>query len=200
MTLLLTWLFPFAIIIGADSAATLRNPVTGQITDIITDIRKVFEIPKINAGISCWGNAKVGAETLETWLPEFIEGQEDSYESIDDFAILLQDEIRQYTPEITAPVGSYEYRYGNRGFHLAGFVDYQEKNIPTFYHIHNGLSEVIQNINPRIVNANHDRPPQSVLKDWAQEKIPYTRKGDFIRFSRLFDVLYSTISNLTLNK
>lgn len=199
MTLLLTWLFPFAIIMGADSAATYRNPETGEITDILTGIQKVFHIPKINAGISCWGNARVGDENLDTWLPRFIQDNEDSYESINDFSLLLQDEIRHYTPEITAQEGTYEYRYGNRGFHLSGFVKYQEKNVPTFYHIHNGQSEAFRDINPRIVNANHDRPPQSVINDWAQNKIPYTRNGDFLRFAQLFDALFGAINNLKVN-
>lgn len=199
MTLLLTWMFPFGIVMGADSAMTVRNPETGHITEIRNNIQKIFEIPKIKAGISCWGNARVGDEELERWLPQFIEEHESDYHDIHDIAILLQNEIRKYTPPITAPEESSELRYGNRGFHLAGYTEFKGKLAPTFYHIHNGKSEFFTDIDPRIVNANNDRPPSLILDNWKNDTIPYTRNGDFFRFAQIFDSLFDAINKLKVN-
>ena len=68
------------------------------------------------------------------------------------------------------------------------------KAIPTFYHIHNGQSETTQNINPRIINANYDKPPQRVLEHYLHHEIPYVRNGDFFLYAELFDKLYSSFN------
>ena len=191
MTLILTWLFPFGIVMGADSALTYTD---SYVTDssgrrrprILTGVRKVFEIPKIHAGISFWGEADIGKQTTDEWLSNFIISQENRYESIADFAALLQDELRNLMRPITDPEGSYNYRYGTRGFHLAGFTECKGKSIPTFYHIHNGQSEVYPNINPKILNANQDFPPDRVLELFSRNIAPYVRNGDFHIYSLLF--------------
>lgn len=149
--------------------------------------------------MSCWGNAQVGDMFLDDWMPEFLETNEDNYETIDDFALLLQDEIRQYTIPITAMRGSMEYRFGNRGFHLAGFTEYQERRIPTFYHIHNGLSECFQDIDPRLVNANHDYPPNIVLENFNQGFPPHTRNGAFQRYAVFFDTIINAVMDMQIN-
>jgi hypothetical protein len=192
MTLVLTWLFPEGIVMGADSAVTQHasTPSGRRIPRILTGLRKVYHIPKINAGISCWGKGRIGNYPVDVWLPDFIDSHENEYDTIYDFAILLQDELRELVPELSAPEGSREYRYGNRGFHLAGFVEYQGRTVPTFYHIHNGQSETYPNINPRIINANHDLPPQRVLELFSQRRIPHVRNGDFILYTQIFDRLY----------
>jgi len=200
MTLILTWLFPFGIVMGADSAITyphlyVTEPNGRRRPRILTGVRKVFQIPKIHAGISFWGAANIGNQTTDAWLSEFIISQENRYNNIHDFAILLQDELRTLVPEITDPEGSYNYRYGTRGFHLAGFVEYQNQSVPTFYHIHNGQSEVYPNINPRVINANQDLPPQRVLELFSQNINPYVRNGDFHIYSTLFHSLYTAFAH-----
>lgn len=202
MTLVLTWLFPFGIVMGADSAVTYRNfyvidPSGRRRPRILTGCRKVFQIPKIRAGISFWGKGTIGNITTDAWLSNFIISQEEQYENIHDFAILLQDELRRLVPEISAPEGSPEYRYGNRGFHLSGFVEYQRQSVPTFYHIHNGLSEVYPDINPRIINANQDFPPQKVLELFSEGIAPHVRNGDFFMYSTLFQNLNTLFNRLS---
>ncbi len=197
MTLLLTWHFPWAIVMGADSAITSRND--GEITDIEIGFRKVYEIPTINAGLSCWGNAQVGDVSLDEWMPEFLDTNEDNYKTIDDFALILRDEIRRYTLQITAIEGSLEYRFGNRGFHLAGFTDYQGRRTPSFYHIHNGQSERFSNIDPRLVNANHDYSPDFILNQFNQGVVPHTRNGAFQRYAQLFDTIINAIMRMRIN-
>jgi len=193
MTLILTWLFHEGIIMGTDSAVTqtVPSPSGRGMRRILTGYRKVYKIPKINAGISCWGSGTVGDYRLDIWLPDFIESRASEYDSVDSFATLLQSELRDLVPELTAEVDSHEYRYGSRGFHLAGHVEYKGRIVPTFYHIHNGQSEVFDTINPRIINANHDLPPDEVLKLFRKNMAPHVRNGDFQFYSIIFNNLTS---------
>jgi len=191
MTLILTWLFHEGIIMGADSAVTQTIPSpsgTGE-RRVLTGYRKVHKIPKINAGISCWGKGNVGEYRTDIWLPDYITSRESEYDSIHSFALLLQDELRDLIPEITAPEDTIEYRYGNRGFHLAGYTEYGGNQVPTFYHIHNGQSEIYPEINPRIINANHDLPPQEVLDIFSKNMAPHVRNGDFMFYAIIFNTL-----------
>lgn len=198
MTLILTWLFPFGIVLGADSALTqsVSDTLGRRRRRILTGVRKVYSIPKIHAGVSCWGTGTIGNYTTDVWLSDFIASHENQYNTIHDFAILLQDELRNLVPEISAPEGSLEYRYGNRGFHLTGFVEHQGRPVPTFYHIHNGQSEVYPNINPRIINANQDFPPQRVSELFSQGIAPHVRNGSFFLYSALFHNLYELFTQL----
>ncbi|MCJ7559258.1 hypothetical protein MUO79_01405 [Candidatus Bathyarchaeota archaeon] len=159
---------------------------------ILTGGRKIFPIPKIHAGLSFWGDAIIGNSTTFEWISNFIYSRENQYNDIHDFAILLQNELRTVVPELTEAEGTREYRYGKRGFHLAGFVKHEGQSVPTFYHIHNGQSETTPNINPRIINANHDKPPQKILEHFSRSEVPYVRNGDFFLYAELFDKLYSS--------
>jgi len=185
---------------GTDSAVTrtITTPSGKATRRILTGYRKVYEIPKIKAGISFWGKGKIGNFPLDVWIPDFIQSHEDEYDNIHDFSFLLQDTLRDLIPELTAPEGSYEYRYGNRGFHLAGYVEYQKQQVPTFYHIHNGQSETRPDINPRIINANHDLPPQKVLELFLERKYPNVRNGDFHIYSLLFRTILNQLMGLRI--
>ena len=192
-------MFPFGIVMGADSAITFRNRYVIDNSGrrrplILLGGTKIFPIPKIHAGISFWGNANIGNSTTFEWLSNFIYSRENEYNNIHDFAILLQNELRNVVPELTEPEDSLEYRYGKRGFHLAGFVEHEGKPIPTMYHIHNGLSETNPEINPRVINANHDFPPEKVAELFSRGQVPNLRNGDFFLYSDLFDKLYSSFN------
>jgi hypothetical protein len=200
MTLILTWLFPFGIFMGADSAISYNTYITEpdgrRRKRILNSGTKILRIPKINAGISYWGIGYVGDETTDVWLSDFIFSHRADYNNINDFASLLQNELREVVhEEITEPEGSLEYRYGKRGFHLAGFVEYEGNPVPTFYHIHNGQSETTPNVNPRIINANYDLPPEKVLGFFAHPAFPYVRNGDFFLYAKVFDSLMSAFGD-----
>lgn len=190
MTLVLTWLFPFGICMGADSAISYNSYITEpsgrKRRRILTGGTKTLWIPKIKAGISYWGEGCIDNVTTDVWLSDFVFSHKDQYDNISDFATLLQDELRPLVPEISEPEGSVEYRYGKRGFHLAGFIEHEGKPLPTFYHIHNGQSETTPNINPRIINANYDLPPEKVLNHFAKSESPYVRNGEFLLYTSLF--------------
>jgi len=128
MTLIQTWLFPFGISMGSDSAISYNTSITEpsgrKRMRILTGCTKTLWIPKIKAGISYWGDGNIDNVTTDVWLSDFIFSRRDQYNNISDFAVLLQDELRELVPKITEPKGSMEYRYGKRGFHLAGFVEH----------------------------------------------------------------------------
>jgi len=195
MTLVLTWLFPVGICMGADSAISynshLTEPSGRKKRRILTGGIKIFQIPKIKAGISYWGEGNIGSDTTDVWLSDFIYTHRDDYNNIHDFAMLLQNELRELVPELTEPEGSPEYRWGKRGFHLAGFVQHNGNPVPTFYHIHNGKSETTPNINPRIINANHDLPPERVLHHFSRREYPNVRNGEF----RLYTILFKNLKD-----
>jgi len=175
---------------GGDSAISYNSYITEPFgrkkRRILTGGTKTLWIPKIKAGISYWGEGNIKDVTTDVWLSDFIFSHKDQYSNINDFATLLQDELRTLVPEIGEPEGSLEYRFGKRGFHLAGFIEYEGKPVPTFYHIHNGQSETTPNINPRIINANCDLPPEKVLNHFAKSEFPYIRNGEFFLYTALF--------------
>ena len=148
-----------------------------------------MRIPKINAGISFWGEGKIGRDTTDVWLSDFIYTRRDDYNDIHDFGILLQDELRKLVGELEESEDSPEYRWGKRGFHLAGFIQHEGKSVPTFYHIHNGLSETTPRINPRIINANHDLPPERVLRHFSKNESPNVTNGELHLYRILFENL-----------
>ena len=197
MTLILTWLFHEGIVMGTDSAVTrtIASPSGVRIRRILTGYKKVYHIPKINAGISCWGKGEVDGYPLDVWLPDFI-SHEENYGDIHELAISLQNRLRDAVPELTCPEDSVHYRYGDRGFHLAGYVEYQGQQVPTCYHIHNGQSETNPDINPRKINANHDLPPHIVLKVFSEDKAPHLRNGDFRLYARIFERLTALFLDL----
>jgi hypothetical protein len=156
---------------------------------ILTGGTKTLWIPKIKAGISYWGEANIDNTTTDVWLSDFVYSHRDHYNNIGDFATLLQNELRKFVPEITESKDSMEYRYGKRGFHLAGFIEHAGKPVPTLYHIHNGQSETDTKINPRIINANLDLPPEKVLAHFSESEFPYLINGDFFLCATMFDNL-----------
>jgi len=210
MTLILTELSPLGIAMTADSAITqcLRKP-DGTITDkVYFGGKKLFQVPKIIAGISYWGwgdipfpsadwmdNNKL--ERTELWLPDFLEKNKEQYHSISDLSLLLEKELRKRIPAIDIEY----YPEGDGGIHLAGYELCDGQYIPTFWHIHNGLSQALpkKNIDPTIVNANNDIPlNRSTLHEGAEmdghiinkNGIAIIRNGDNEAYITLYNLLF----------
>ncbi len=209
MTLVLTEISRFGIAMAADSSVISDIPLPNDevVTRVLTGVKKLQIIPKIQAGISIWGEGeiKVDDKTYPTdiWLEYFIKEREDDYTSLHDFAVLLQDELRTCIPPID--VNNLQEEYGTIGFHLAGFVNWQEQMTPTFYHIHNGRSQVLEsrgiiNYDPSIINANYDLPP-----DIARERLNYVdrppiwRNGDYQIYAAMFGAIVDLFRNLKIN-
>jgi len=195
MTLILTEISEFGIAMAADTAISIPTLSPANRTyfwRVYYGATKLRPIPKLRAGISYWGQQRIGyRDDMDTdvWLLNFIRSNENRYATLDDFAILLQNELRQNVSEIT---DEEDLRYGTIGFHLAGYVEREGQRLPAFYHIHNGQSERFQNINPRIVNANLDFPPQ------PSPTRPYiTRNGDFQTvYAPFFEIMNALLNHL----
>lgn len=171
MTLILTEFSPHGIAMAADSALSrdVLNPDGTIDSKDYYGARKLFAVPKLNAGISCWGWGEIperGASweegqrkfMMELWLPYFLEKNEEKYNTISELALLLEREFRQRIPKIDVD----EHELGDGGIHLAGFERADGRFYPTFWHIHNGISQQLphKKLDPEIVNANNDVPPK----------------------------------------
>ena len=121
---------------------------------------------------------------------------------IKELAKLLEYELRKRIPAIDVK----EFPYGDGGIHLAGYVQIGTEEIPTFWHIHNGLSQSLpgKEIDPRIVNANNDVPFELIenkegaeidgrmVVDGKAEGI--IRNGDIQDYVAVYELLYKTDS------
>jgi hypothetical protein len=194
MTLVLTEISQYGIAMAADSAVTYGTDVKRS----LTGVQKLLPIKKIKAGISCWGEGKIDDTDTDIWLYDFIGSNKRQYNSIDEFAILLRDELRRYIGQINPRRN--DSRWGTIGFHLAGFVDYNGKQVPSFYHIHNGRSQILESrgirINSRIVNANHDMPPSRINSILSHGGRYITRNGDIYIYATILEMLQGFFNRL----
>jgi len=202
MTLLLTEISRYGIAMTADSALTVPTLLPRErqyMNRVYFGVTKLRPIPKLQAGISFWGEGRIRGVDTDVWLLDFIHRNEAQYNTPRQFAILLRNELREQIEPISTTDDA-ALRHGNVGFHLAGFARYQNALLPTFWHIHNGQSERYQNINPTIVNANNDIPPQTVREELARaERIQnedwlIVRNGDF---QTVYAPFYQAIRELT---
>ena len=201
MTLILTELSYFGVAMAADSALTqeLRKP-DGTLGDkVYYGAKKLFTVPKLMAGIAYWGWGDIpqpGAgwsnpqklERTELWLPHFLEKNKERYNSISALAQLLENELRKRIPEIDAQM---EPR-GDGGIHLAGYESQGERLIPTFWHIHNGKSTALpsKRLNPAIVNANNDIPPEKGTLIAEKMGLAIIRNGDIEPYIAIWELLF----------
>lgn len=199
MTLIITELnnygANYGIAMVADSALTINSYTNrGLLEDrAFSGLIKLLPIPKIQAGISYWGwtmmppNAKAGEEVwMDWWLRKFLSDNRNNFHSLEELAFLLEEKLRSKrgVPPLTD-----EYLKlnpdGNGGIHLAGFTDYESKKVPCFWHIHNGISQELlkKKLDPKLVNANYDCPPERFIK---KQRV-MIRNGDYKPYALFFD-------------
>jgi len=155
-------------------------------------LTKLLPIKKLEAGISYWGWAKMPPDStdgvwMDWWLKNYFARNQNTYNTMSELAHLLEQELRKRIPRVSED----DFKIGSSnigGIHLAGFVDEEGKKAPCFWHIHNGESQALPNkkLDPRIVNANCDCPPEKYLS-FPEGAIYSTTNGDieaFARFSR----------------
>lgn len=196
MTLVLTELTRFGIAMAADSAITFHEPLLSgsSRSRVVMGAKKLQLIPKINAGISVWGQGSIDVDDqeiyMDTWIEHFIAEREDDYDSLGHFATLLASEINNNIQ----PINVTQNPFGTVGFHLAGFVDFKGEPMQTFYHVHNARSQALEIrgekvADPSIINANHDFPPQ-MAREFSGRLVWYrTRNGDLRIYNNLFGLL-----------
>ena len=154
MTLIITELTPVGIAMAADSAIThFESGVVRR----ITYATKLQAIPYLNAGISTWGIAEIDGSSTSEWLQNFIRSQESLSRNLNTFALELARHMNAHFPRN----GTGQSRLG---FHLAGYELRDEELLPSFYHIHEGDSQVLASrgiqVDSSQFNANHDLSPE----------------------------------------
>ncbi len=198
MTLVLTEISSYGIVMGADSAVTCQTPLpNGQIGNrVLMGVQKLFPIPYLQAGASCWGYGQIGNIETDIWLGEFITRCQGQSQTLQAFATLLRDELNRIIP----PTQSGQ---AEAGFHLAGFV-LKNGRLPDFWHIHNGPSQFFQNINTHIFNANHDLGG-AITQGGYNPNNPYfiVRNGDYLFYAAWWEdfesLLNSTLRQRNIN-
>lgn len=178
MTLILTELSTQGIAMVADSAVTSTSG--GRIIVRANVAQKLYEIPYLQAGISCWGIGMISGVRTDQWLSDFINNNS-TITTLQDFANELSLQLNaQVTPNPSS---------SSLGFHLAGFDSYHGNTVPSFYHIHDGPSTSLQSrgitINPNQFNANHDVPP-NLFRRFTLNRPYVTRNGDFQIYANIF--------------
>jgi len=197
MTLILTELSEFGIAMAADTASTVDSLNTrGTIESrAFNGLIKLLPVDKLEAGISYWGwsqlppNEQIGCGVLmDSWLNEFLVRNRNRFDTIEELALLLESELRERVPELSdEELKRSQFGYG--GVHLTGFVDYEDNKIPCFWHIHNGESQESprKDLNPKIVNANYDCPPEKFLRKYLPMGGLMVRNGEYEPYARFFD-------------
>ncbi|MHA1286882.1 MAG: hypothetical protein ACTSPB_05700 [Candidatus Thorarchaeota archaeon] len=88
------------------------------------------------------------------------------------------------------------YIHGTSGVHVVGYEQHEQMHIPILYHVHNGISQFFDGIDPSIVNANYDLSPETVLNNWENNEWPLHRNGDFMMYATLDAMLNDLFENL----
>ena len=181
---------------AADSAITFREPLPSGSSRprVVMGAKKLQLIPKLNAGISIWGQGSIDIDDqeifMDTWIKKLIAEREDDYDSLESFATLLASETNNHIQ----PIDVTQDPFGTVGFHLAGFVDFKGEPLQTFYHVHNGRSQALEIrgdtvADPSVINANHDFPPHMAIELSGRLVWYRTRNGDLRIYNRLFGLL-----------
>ena len=185
-TLILTELSRLGIAMAADSAVTIIHD-TGEISVRSDAAMKLKKIPYLGAGISCWGEGTISEMSTDKWLSRFIH----SNSAITQLGIFAEELAIQLNKEVTPNA-----RETSLGFHLAGFEDHQGVPTPSFYHIHDGPSQMLANrgiiVNPNRFNANPDIPPFLHQQLASNNKGYLVRNGDF----RLYAMISESLTKL----
>lgn len=193
MTLIITELSPLGIAMAADTAEIVSGVnVRGLIEDrAFFGLTKLLPVRKLQAGISYWGWAKMPPSSytgrwMDWWLEYFLVNNRNNYDTIEDLALLLETELRRTVPPLSEEELKSEPS-GQGGIHLAGFLEENGKKLPCFWHIHNGFSQALpeKKLDPHVVNANYDCPPQKYLGLGAGA-IYVTTNGDTEAYLRFF--------------
>ena len=179
------------IVMAADTAQTVGSMnVKGLIEDrAFFGLTKLLPVTKLQGGISYWGWAKMPPSSengiwMDWWLKQFLVKNRNNFNSFSELAGLLEKELRKLVPPLTDQELRLTDGGGTGGIHLVGFINDGKEKFPCFWHIHNGLSQALpkKKIDPYIVNANYDCPPEKS----QGLRIYQTTNGDIEPYARFF--------------
>lgn len=131
MTLIITDVSPWGIVMGADSAVTIKR--AGE-TTVLTDAQKLRPVDYLKAGISFWGLAQIGGRYSWLWLNDLVDLCH-HIGTLRDFADNLCNQLK-------IDIGKSNELMG---FHLAGYVEFEGEWYPQVFHVHNAHHNYPQN-------------------------------------------------------
>jgi len=120
MTLLITDIGSSGIVFAADSAITL--PDHKQLSQ-----PKIVKLERLNAAIGYYGVAAVNGGPMYDWLESL--SRHTSAGDLEAVAHELVDKLKPWPSLDSTGCGT--------GFHLAGYIEVEERMLPTFWHIWN---------------------------------------------------------------
>jgi hypothetical protein len=195
MTLVITEISQYGIVMGADSAVTCQTCLpSGQTGNrVLTGVHKLLPIAYLQAGVSCWGYGQIGNIDSDIWLNDFILSHKGQSQTLQAFVTQLEVELNRIIP----PTQSGQ---NEAGFHLAGFVPKNGRLTPDFWHLHNGPSQFFKNINTHVFNANHDLAGAIQLGSYNPNN-PYfiCRNGDYLFYAAWWES-FEKLLNSTLRQ
>ncbi len=183
MTLIITELSKFGIVMVADSAVTFTEilPNGNQFPHVLNGAQKLQAIPYLKAGISVWGLGSIpirnGNLSTDVWINDFIE-RHSRVTVLSELADSLAQELKESVGEYQSPVG----------FHLAGFVDVENQKLPTFYHVRN-VDGTFAHYELHEFITGQDFPPRAL----ANNESYITRNGDYGAYAVLATAVQSAL-------
>lgn len=130
MTIIVTHLNRFGIVHAADTNLTIK--VGTNIT--YREAQKLFQIPSLNAAVTVAGNALLGVEDMEDWMPQFIETEEQhGTNSLRVFSEHLRDAWFNAMNPNQRTIGNWA--------HIAGYVTEGERSHPECWFVSNILRQ-----------------------------------------------------------
>lgn len=186
MTLIITELSQFGIAMAADSAVTFTEKLSPEKTVhyVLSGARKLQVVPYLNAGVSMWGLGSIPIPNAEVsthiWLSDFIE-RHSAISSLDEFAGTLAQELQDSVGDKRQPLG----------FHLAGYVEVENKKLTTFYHVRN-VDGTFKHYEHHEFIPGQDVPPREFAKDEAY----ITRNGDYGPYAALAEAVQNALPKI----
>lgn len=132
MTLVVTELSDAGIAMVADSMITFKGSISGTLgVSPAVYWPKLMKAPRINAGVSYWGDIGAITANFSTWLRREIETG--SYADLKSLADFVASSLNSLCHDRPAKGGA------TAGVHVAGYAPWNDGvPRPTFYHVHNG--------------------------------------------------------------
>ena len=170
----------------ADSAVTFAEilPDGSQVHHVLNGAQKLQAIPYLKAGISVWGLGGIptqnGNLSTDIWINDFI-ARHAHVVTLAEFAEFLVQELQASLGNNQVPVG----------FHLAGFVEVEGRNLPTFYHVRNVDGTFVHYDYHEFV-VEQDFPPREL----AENESYITRNGDYGAYAVLANAVQNTLPTI----
>jgi hypothetical protein len=155
----------------------LVTEVTGLGVVMVGDGPRVFQVPR--AAVGYWGMDQLPGRATSVWLAEFV-----ARVSADQTAGAI---ARALANEINGLLGPIPDGRCNLGFHVAGYENDGDGLMPSFYHVHAGVSQALamrgESVDGTRFNANHDLPPSLARERTASGRVYLTHNGDFLIYA-----------------